>query len=329
MNYRSFVENGSVFSAFGLGCMGMSGRYGPADRTESIYTIHAALDAGINLIDTGDFYGTGHNEMLVGEALRGIKRDKAFVAVKFGEMCSPNGALYGVDTRPALVRTFLAYTLKRLGLDYIDLYQPARVDPNVPIEETVGAIADMVQAGYVRYIGLSEAGVESIRRARTVSPICWLQMEYSLLSRDIEAEVLSAVREMGIGVTAYGVLSRGLLGGELTKERILQPGDTRGNMPRFAGANLEKNLVLTDALQTLASSKNASVAQIAIAWVASQGDDIIPIIGAKTRAHLFDALKAQEITLSCEELAGIERAIPKNAAVGERYPQDLMKSVGH
>jgi len=307
--------------------MGMSGRYGPADRAECINTIHAALDAGINLIDTGDFYAFGHNEMLVGEALKGIKREKAFVSVKFGEMGSPAGQLVGVDTRPALVRNYLAYTLKRLGLDYIDLYQPARIDPNVPIEETVGAIADMVQAGYVRHIGLSEAGVDSIRRARAVSPILLLQTEYSLLTRGIETEILPAVREMGIGITAYGVLSRGLLGGELSRERISQPGDTRGALPRFSGENLEKNLALTKALQSIADSKQVTVAQIAFAWVALQGDDIITLIGAKTRTHLLDALKAQEIMLSGEELALIEKAVPKDAAAGERYPPELMKRV--
>ncbi len=328
MNYRTLGKNGPVISAFGLGCMGMSGSYGAADRTESIYTIHAALDAGINLIDTGDFYGAGHNEMLVGEALKGVKREKTFVAVKFGEMCSPSGRLYGMDGRPALVRSSLAYTLKRLGLDYIDLYQPARVDPNVPIEETVGAIADMVKAGYVRYIGLSEAGVGNIRRANDVHTISWLQTEYSLLSRDIEAEVLPTVRELGIGVTAYGVLSRGLLGGELTKEGLVRPGDVRRHMPRFAGGNLEKNLALTEALRVIADGKQATVAQIAFAWVAAQGNDIIPLIGTKTQAHLFDALKAQEITLNNEDLALIEGAVPKNAVVGERYPQQLMKSVG-
>ena len=327
MKMRILGKNGPSLSVFGLGCMGMSGCYGPGDRAESIYTIHAALDAGVNLIDTGDFYGAGHNELLVGEALKGSKREKAFVSVKFGEMCSPAGGYFGVDTRPALIRNFLAYTLKRLGFDYIDLYQPARIDANVPIEETVGTIAELVKAGYVRYIGLSEAGASTIRRAAAAHPITWLQTEYSLLSREIETDILPTVRELGVGVTAYGVLARGLLGGEVAEKTFAQ-GDIRGRMPRFADENFQSNLSLAKALKALAIAKHATPAQIALAWAAAQGDDIIPLIGAKTRIHLLDALKAQEITLTPEDLVLIEKAVPKNAAAGDRYGHEGMASVG-
>lgn len=315
---------GPAVSALGLGCMGMSGMYGPADRVESVATIHEALDAGMNLLDTGDFYGMGHNELLLREALEGRRRDDAFIAVKFGAMRSPDGGFIGVDARPQAVKNFLSYTLQRLGTDYIDLYQPARVDPAVPIEDTVGAIAEMVQAGYVRHIGLSETGADALRRAHAVHPIAWLQIEYSLLSRGIEAEILPTCRELGIPVTAYGVLSRGLLSGHWSRERSEAAQDFRSHLPRFTGENLDRNLALVDALRDVADDRGASVAQVAIAWALAQGPDIIPLIGARKRERLSEALGALELTLTRDDLAAIERAVPPGAAAGDRYDAGQM-----
>jgi len=315
---------GPAVSALGLGCMGMSGMYGPADRVESVATIHEALDAGMNLLDTGDFYGMGHNELLLREALEGRRRDDAFIAVKFGAMRSPDGGFIGVDARPQAVKNFLSYTLQRLGTDYIDLYQPARVDPAVPIEDTVGAIAEMVQAGYVRHIGLSETGADALRRAHAVHPVAWLQIEYSLLSRGIEAEILPTCRELGIPVTAYGVLSRGLLSGHWSRERSEAAQDFRSHLPRFTGENLDRNLALVDALRDVADDRGASVAQVAIAWALAQGPDIIPLIGARKRERLSEALGALELTLTRDDLAAIERAVPPGAAAGDRYDAGQM-----
>jgi aryl-alcohol dehydrogenase-like predicted oxidoreductase len=295
--------------------MGMSDVYGPSDRGESIATIHAALDAGINLIDTGDFYGMGHNEMLIAEALRTVPRDKIVLSVKFGSLRGPDGVHFGVDGRPASVKTFLAYSLKRLGTDYIDVYRPARVDPKVPIEDTVGAIADMIRAGYVRYAALSEAGAETVRRANTVTPIVDLQIEYSLASRGIEETVLPTMRDLGVGVTAYGVLSRGLL-----SERAAQAtGGMRGALPRFTGENLQHNLGVVAALGEIARGLGMTVAQLAIAWVLSRGDDIIPVIGARRVDRLTEALRALDVQLSESDLKTIEAAIPPGAIVGDRY----------
>jgi aryl-alcohol dehydrogenase-like predicted oxidoreductase len=304
--------------------MGMSGMYGPSERTESIAVIHAALDAGLNLLDTGDFYGSGHNELLIGEALRGRKREKAVISVKFGGLRDPAGGWVGVDTRPAALKNFLAYTLVRLGTDYIDIYRPARLDPNVPIEETIGAIAELVQAGYVRSIGLSEVGAETIRRASAVHPIVDLQIEYSLLSRGIEDAILPACRELGIAITAYGVLSRGLIGGSWTKESA-GARDWRTQSPRFQGGNLERNLALVEALRRIADARGLSVSQIAIAWVLQRGDDIVPLVGSRTRKQLADSLGAVEVRLSASDLAAIEAAIPKGAAAGDRYPAEQMR----
>ncbi|MGZ6525534.1 MAG: aldo/keto reductase [Tumebacillaceae bacterium] len=325
MNHRKLGQNGPEVSALGLGCMGMSDLYGAADRNESIATIHAALEAGITLFDTGDFYGVGHNELLLREALQGSKRDNAFIAVKFGAMRSPDGGWVGFDGRPQAVKNFLSYTLQRLGVDYIDLYQPARVDPNVPIEETVGAIADMVKAGYVRQIGLSEAGAETIRRAHAVHPISWLQIEYSLFSRGIEATILPTLRELGISLSAYGVLSRGLLSGTWSKERSATSHDFRTYVPRFSGENLDKNLALVEALQQIATEKQTNVAQLAIAWVLSRGEDVIPLIGARRQSHLQDALHALDLQLSPADLARIEEAVPAHAVAGDRYSADQMR----
>jgi aryl-alcohol dehydrogenase-like predicted oxidoreductase len=323
MQQRRLGQTGPSVSALGLGCMGMSGMYGPADRPESIATIHAALEAGITLLDTGDFYGMGHNEMLIGEALQGRSRDQAVISVKFGAMRDPAGAWLGYDARPKAVKSFLAYTLQRLRVDHIDIYRPARLDPNVPIEDTIGAIADMVKAGYVRHIGLSEVGPDTIRRAAAVHPICDLQIEYSLISRGIEDGILPVCRELGIGLTAYGVLSRGLISGHWRGETT-GPGDFRTHSPRFRDGNVEKNLELVEALRGLAEAKGVSVAQIAIAWVAAQGEDIVPLIGARRRDRLAEALGALVVRLTNEDLAAIERVIPKGAAAGERYPAAQM-----
>ncbi|MFI6477264.1 aldo/keto reductase [Nonomuraea sp. NPDC050663] len=304
-------------SALGLGCMGMSDLYGPADENESIATIHAALDAGVTLLDTGDFYGMGHNEMLIAKALEG--RERPQISVKFGGLRGPDGAWLGYDGRPIAVRNFVAYSLRRLRTDHIDVYRIARVDPEVPIEETVGAIADLVREGYVRHIGLSEVGAETIRRAHAVHPVSDLQIEYSLMSRGIEEEILPACRELGIGVTAYGVLSRGLLSGHWLPERELGAGDFRAHSPRFAGTNLERNLALVEALRTIADGKGVTVAQLAIAWVLGRGDDIVPLIGARRRDRLQEALGALDVSLTEADLAAIEAAVPAGSAAGDRY----------
>jgi aryl-alcohol dehydrogenase-like predicted oxidoreductase len=309
-------RGGPVVSRVGLGLMGMSGTYGQADDQESIATIRAAIDAGITLLDTGDFYGMGHNELLLRDALRGIPRDSVFIQVKFGGQRDPSGAFVGHDTGPAMVKSSLSYTLTRLGTDYVDLYQPARLDPRVPIEDTVGAVAEMIAAGYVRHLGLSEMGVDTIRRAHAVHPVTALQIEYSLMSRGIEKKILPAVRELGIGVTAYGILSRGLLSSGTAR---LAAGDPRARFPRFRAENHPRNLELLAALEAIADAKQVTAAQLAIAWVASRGDDIIPLIGTKRRDRLAEALKALDLTLSTDELAVIEAAVPADAVAGERY----------
>jgi aryl-alcohol dehydrogenase-like predicted oxidoreductase len=318
MQHRPLGTTGPRVSALGLGCMGMSGMYGPSERSESIATIHAAIDAGVTLFDTGDFYGMGHNEMLIGEALRGVARERAVVSVKFGALRDPAGGWTGFDARPAAVKNFVAYTLQRLGLDHIDIYRPARLDPDVPIEDTIGAIAEMVKAGYVRHIGLSEVGSETIRRAASVHPIADLQIEYSLISRGIEDAILPVCRDLGIGITAYGVLSRGLISGHWRKDAAL-PGDLRAHSPRFQAENANTNLALVDALRIIANVKGVSVARIAIAWVAAQGTDIVPLIGARRRDQLDEALGALDVTLTPADLIAIEQAVPKGAAAGERY----------
>ena len=302
--------------------MGFSGGYGPVDDAESIATIQAALEAGISYLDTGDFYGAGQNEMLLREALKG-RRDRAFIAVKFGALRGPDGAWLGSDNRPSAVKNFLAYTLRRLGTGYIDLYQPARVDPAVPIEDTVGAIADMVQAGFVRHIGLSEASAATIRRAHATHPIVALQIEYSLMSRSVERSILPALRALGIALVAYGVLSRGLIA-DHTHAGVTKPGEIRGRMPRFQGENFVKNLALVEALKTIAIEKGCSTAQLAIAWVASRGDDVIPLIGAKRRDQLRDAIGALDVRLSAADIARIESAMPADTAAGDRYGAALM-----
>jgi aryl-alcohol dehydrogenase-like predicted oxidoreductase len=326
MDTRTLGTHGPKVSALGLGAMGMSDLYGPADEAESIATIHAAIDAGINLIDTGDFYGSGHNEMLIRDALRDRNRDDVVISVKFGGRRTPDGAFQPVppDTDPAAVKDRLAFTLRRLGTDHVDVYRPARLNPNVPIEDTVGAIAEMVQAGYVRHVGLSEVGAETLRRAAAVHPICDLQIEYSLLSRGIEAEILPTARELGTGITAYGVLSRGLLSGHWTPDRTLTGADFRAHVPRFQGENLAANLALVDALRSVADRLGATVAQVAIAWVASRGTDIVPLVGARRRDRLQESLAATDVVLGADDLAAIEAAVPAGAAAGHRYPEQLM-----
>jgi len=318
MRHRQLGAAGPRVSILGLGCMAMSGVYGPADRAESIATIHAALDAGITLLDTGDFYGMGHNELLIGEALRGSPRNGVLISCKFGALRDPAGRWVGYDARPAAVKTFLAYSLRRLGRDHIDIYRPARLDPTVPVEDTIGAIAEMVKAGYVRFIGLSEVGPDTLRRAAAVHPICDLQIEYSLLSRGIEDGILAACRALGIGLTAYGVYSRGLLGGSWRKEGG-GPGDMRTQMPRFERENIDRNLALVEALRAIAAAKGVTVSQLAMAWVAARGDDIVPLVGARRREQLQDALGALDVALTGGDVANIERAVPKDAAAGGRY----------
>ena len=316
---------GPQVSRVGLGLMGMSGIYGPADEAESIATIHAALDAGITLLDTGDFYGMGHNEMLLREALHGVDRGRVFIGVKFGGQRDPRGAFVGHDASPAMVKSSLAYSLQRLGTDYIDLYQPARLDPRVPIEDTVGAIAEMIDAGFVRYLGLSEMGPATIRRAHAVHPVTALQIEYSLMSRGIEDGILPAVRELGIGVTAYGVLSRGLLSAVSARE--IAPDDPRTRFPRFRAETLSRNLDLVAALEKIAQSRGVTTAQLAIAWVLSRGTDIVPLIGTKRRDRLAEALGALDLRLDPGELAALEAAVPRGQVAGERYEPTQMAAL--
>ncbi|MBV8765724.1 MAG: aldo/keto reductase [Hyphomicrobiales bacterium] len=327
MQTRQLGASGPRVSTLGLGCMGMSDFYGPADRAEGIETIHAALDAGINLLDTGDFYGMGHNEMLIREALAERARGEIVISVKFGALRDVGGNFAGVDTRPVAIRNFLAYTLRRLGTDYVDIYRPARLDPSVPIEETIGAMADLVKAGHVRHVGLSEVGAATLRRAQAVHPICDLQIEYALVSRGIEAEILPTCRELGIGITAYGVLARGLISGHWSKERAAAAGDFRSRNPRFGAENIDRNLALVERLRTTARERGMSVAELAIAWVLSRGSDIVPLIGARRCSQLDEALRALAAHLSVEDLSEIERAAPPGAIAGERYDPRQMAAL--
>ncbi|HEY0910451.1 MAG TPA: aldo/keto reductase [Bradyrhizobium sp.] len=308
----------------GLGCMGMSGMYGPSDRAESIATIHAALEAGINLIDTGDFYGMGHNEMLIREALAGRNRDNVQISVKFGALRDPNRGFFGYDSRPAAIKNFAAYSLQRLGVDHIDIYRPARLDPNVHIEDTIGTMADMIKAGWIRHIGLSEVGSDTIRRAHKVHPIADLQIEYSLIARGIESDILKTCRELGIGVTAYGVLARGLISGHWSKDRSAAQ-DFRQMSPRFQAGNIDNNLALVDQLRAIAAEIGASPAQLAIAWVAAQGSSIVPLVGARRRDRLTEALGALDVKLTPAQLAALAKTFPPGIASGGRYPDEHLK----
>jgi aryl-alcohol dehydrogenase-like predicted oxidoreductase len=317
---RELGATGLEVFPLALGCMGMSGMYGPSDDSESIATIHAALDAGVTLLDTGDFYGSGHNEMLIGRALKD-RRDKVLLSVKFGALRSPDGGWGGVDARAVAVKNFAAYSLKRLGVDHIDIYRLARLDPNVPIEDTVGAIADLIRAGYVRHIGLSEVGAATVRRAHAVHQISDLQIEYSLISRNPEAAIFPALEDLGVGVTAYGVLSRGLLSG--SKPAV--QGDFRAHLPRFSGENFSQNEKLIDRLKQMAAERGLKPSQLAIAWVLAKGRRIIPVVGARTRAQLSESLEALRVTLTESELARIEVSIPASAIAGTRYAEPQMR----
>ena len=328
MNSRTLGRSGPTVSAVGLGALGMSDLYGPADEAEGIATIHAAIDAGVSLIDTGDFYRSGHNELLIARALRERDRDAVTLSVKFGSRRDPSGGWQpvGTDVSAAAVKDRLAFTLRRLGTDHVDIYRATRLNPEIPAEETIGAIAEMVQAGYVRYVGLSEAGAETLRRAAAVHPISDLQIEYSLLSRGIEDAILPTARELGIGITAYSPLARGMLSGHW-RGREVRPGDFRGAIPRYQGENLEANLALVDALAEVAEGIGATVAQVAIAWVVSRGDDVVTLLGARNRRQLSDSLGAAQLDLSAEDLAAIEAAVPAGAAAGDRYPPQQMAAL--
>lgn len=324
MKTRKLGSHGPEVSSLALGCMGMSGMYGPSDEAESIATIHEAIEKGITLIDTGDFYGMGHNEMLLGRALRELspeRRASVVLSVKFGAMRAPDGSWIGVDTRPAAVQNFLSYTLKRLGVEAIGIYRPARLDPKVPIEDTVGAIGKLIEAGYVQYVGLSEVGVDTIRKAHAAHPVADLQIEYSLISRGVEEKILPVLRELRIGVTAYGVLSRGLLSGARPADKT----DFRSHLPRFTGDNLERNRQLVDALNALAAKKGVSAAQLAIAWALAKGDEIVPVIGSRTRKQLDDTLAAAEIELSAAEVAEVESQVDASQVAGTRYDANQMR----
>lgn len=320
MEIRQLGTDGPRVSAFGLGCMRMSARTTAADEAESIATIRAALDAGVTLLDTGDFYGMGHNEELIRRALSAGGREKAVLSVKFGAMMDPGGNFVGLDVRPLAAKNFLTYSLQRLGIDHVDIYRPGRLDPAVPVEDTIGAIAELVQAGHVRGIGLSEVGSEAIRRAHAVHPITDVQVEYSLFTRDIEDDVLATCRELGIAVTAYGVLSYGLLSGSWTRQAP-SPTDLRAVAPRFQDGNVENNLKLAQALHEIADARGATAAQLAIAWVLAQGrerGDIAAVVGSRTRQQLAEALPAAELIMTDEELAAIEQAVPASAVAGGR-----------
>ncbi|GAA4373969.1 aldo/keto reductase [Agromyces bauzanensis] len=323
MDTHTLGTTGPDVSALGLGLMGMSDLYGPTSEAESIATIHAALDAGITLLDTGDWYGMGANELLLRDALKSRNRDNAVISVKSGILRDPSGAVLGIETRPASIKNFLAHTLRRLGTDHVDIYRMSRLSPEVPIEDVVGTLAELVQAGHVRHIGLSEVGADSLRRAAAVHPISDLQIEYSLISRGIEDEILPTARELGIGVTAYGVLSRGLISGHWAKEKAGQA-DFRSHLPRFSGENLDQNLALVEELRRIADAKDATVAQVAIAWVLSRGADIVPLVGARRRDRLAEALGALEVTLTDDDLAVIEAAVPADAVAGTRYDASQM-----
>jgi aryl-alcohol dehydrogenase-like predicted oxidoreductase len=318
MNY---TRNAIKIARLGLGCMRMTNTTGYPDKSESIATIHAALDAGIQLINTGDFYSSGYNEMLIGEALNGYNRDKAFISVKFGGLSDPKGNYYGLDVRPLTIKNYITYSLKRLKVDYIDLYQPGRIDQAIPVEETIGAISELVKAGYVRHIGVTEVDADTLRKAHSVHPISFIEAGYSLFNRSIEKEILPTARELGIGIVAFGSLAYGLLGGNWSKERKVDGANAR--LPLFAKENIDKNLSLVEALREIAEEKQITLSQLAVAWVLAKGDDIIPLVGAKKVPQIQDAIKTMAITLSQKEVERIEAAIPENAIAGGNQSNGL------
>ena len=327
MDARQLGKEGPQVSALGLGCMRMTAMRGVDSGegdAEAIATTHAALDAGISFLNTGDFYGMGANEMLVGKAIR-ERRDQAFVSVKFGTLRSPTGAMLGFDCRPQAVKNFCSYSLRRLAVDVIDLYQPARVDPNVPIEDTIGAISDLIKEGKVRHLGVSEFNAEQLRRAHAVHPVSALEIEYSLASRFIEDEILPTARELGVGIVAYGVVTQGLLTGAVSAE--LPPGDVRRMFPRFQGENLQQNLMAVTALRRVAEAKGKTLAQVAIAWVLAQGRDIVPLIGMSSRPRVPENLAALDVDLTDGDLEKLDTAFAPGAIAGYRYPEGARSTV--
>ena len=320
-------KEGPEVYAPGLGTMGMSDFYGTKETRndeESIQTIKAALDMGINFLDTGDYYNAGHNELLIREALKG-RNDKPVISVKFGALRSPAGEWLGYDTRPEAVKNFAAYSLNRLNVEAIDIYQPGRINPSIPVEETVGAISDLIKQGKVKYIGLSEANPEIIRRAHKVHPITAVEVEYSLASRVIEKEFLKVCRELGIGIVAYGVLSRGLLTGELTGRFPIS--DFRAHAPRFTGENFEKNKLKIALLQDMANKKGCTASQLALAWVLYQGDDILPLFGTTKKARLKENIESTDIKLTADELNTLDTTFPEGSFAGTRYASQQMGMV--